>query len=52
MTFWLSIAPPAERSPDDVRLSDLETLFLCQTCGRRGADVTPLFEPATTGTGG
>jgi hypothetical protein len=46
-----SIAP-VERSPDDVRLPDLEPLFVCQTCGRRGADVRPPFEPAPMGTSG
>jgi hypothetical protein len=30
-----------DRWPDDVRLSDLETRFTCQACGRRGADVRP-----------
>ncbi len=29
---------------DDVRLSDLEPRFTCKSCGRRGADVRPLFE--------
>ena len=42
----------AQRWPDDVRLSDLEPLFVCQVCGHRGADVRPLFEPARMGTGG
>src|SRR5512133_1395784 len=28
----------ADRWPDRVRLSDLEPLFVCQACGRRGAD--------------
>jgi hypothetical protein len=36
----------AERWPDDVRLSHLEPLFVCKSCGHRGADVRPLFEPA------
>lgn len=26
----------ADRWPDDVRLSDLELLFVCQACGERG----------------
>jgi hypothetical protein len=38
-----SIAISADRWPDDVRLSDLEPKFICQACGRRGADVRPLF---------
>jgi hypothetical protein len=36
---------------DDVRLSDLEPRFTCKACGRRGADVRPLFERAGMGTG-
>ena len=35
--------------PDDLRLSDLEDRFVCQICGRRGADVRPLFERARMG---
>ena len=35
---------------DDVRLSDLESRFTCKACGRRGADVRPLFEKAAMGT--
>jgi hypothetical protein len=38
-----SITISADRWPDDVRLSDLEPKFTCQACGRRGADVRPLF---------
>jgi hypothetical protein len=37
---------------DDVRLSDLEPKFTCKVCGRRGADVRPLFEKAGMGTSG
>ena len=29
--------------PDEVRLSGLEPKFTCQACGKRGADVRPLF---------
>ena len=29
--------------PDDVRLSDIESLFTCTACGKRGADVWPGF---------
>src|ERR1700724_1662186 len=40
----------ADRWPDDVGLSDIEPLFICQACGQRGADVRPNFsweeEPA------
>ena len=27
--------------PDHIRLSDLEPLFVCQACGRIGADIRP-----------
>jgi hypothetical protein len=27
--------------PDDVRLSDIENRFVCEVCGKRGADVRP-----------
>ena len=37
---------------DEVRLSDLEPKFTCRACGRRGADVRPLFEKARMGTQG
>jgi hypothetical protein len=40
-----------DRWPDDVRLSDIEPLFLCKACTRRGADVRGLFAPARMGTG-
>jgi hypothetical protein len=36
---------------DDVRLSNLEPKFTCKACGRRGADVRPLFEKSRMGTG-
>jgi len=36
----------ADRWPDDVRLSDLEPRFICQACGRRGADVRPDWQSA------
>jgi hypothetical protein len=37
-----STAISADRWPDDdVRLSDLERLFSCHACGKRGADVRP-----------
>jgi len=46
-----SVKISADRWPDDVRLSDLEPVFVCKACGHRGADVRPLFEQARTGTG-
>jgi hypothetical protein len=45
-----SIEMSAARWGDDVRLSDIEPRFVCQACGKRGADVRPLFEPARMGT--
>ena len=38
-----SIAISGDRWPDDVRLSDLESRFVCKACGKRGADVRPDF---------
>lgn len=31
----------ADQWGDDVRLSDIEPRFVCNACGRRGADVQP-----------
>jgi hypothetical protein len=39
-----SVTISSVRWPDQVRLSDLEPLFVCQFCGHRGADVRPLFD--------
>src|SRR4051794_15564175 len=36
-----SVAMSAGQWPDHVRLSDIEPLFVCQACGKRGADVGP-----------
>jgi hypothetical protein len=33
----------ADQWPDDVKLSDLEPLFSCQACGKKGAYVRPDF---------
>jgi hypothetical protein len=41
----------ADRWADDVRLSDIEPLFTCTTCGKRGAEVRPKFSQAKMGTG-
>jgi hypothetical protein len=38
-----SIAISADKWPDHVRLSDLEFRFVCQACGKPGADVRPDF---------
>jgi hypothetical protein len=45
-----SIALPADRWGDDVRLSDIEPRFVCKACGKRGAEVRPHFSPARMGT--
>ena len=31
--------------PGHLRLSDLEPIFVCESCGKRGADVRPDFPP-------
>ena len=36
---------------DDIRLSDIEPKFVCQVCGKRGAEIRPSFPPARMGTG-
>ena len=38
-----STAIRGDRWPDDVRLSNLEPLFVCQACGTKGADLRPDF---------
>jgi hypothetical protein len=38
-----SIALSAYRWPDHLRLSDLEPRFVCEACGKRGANVRPDF---------
>jgi hypothetical protein len=45
-----SIALDSDRWSDDVRLSDIESLFTCKACGRRGADVRPDWPQAKMGT--
>ena len=40
----------ADGRGDDVHLSDIEDKFLCQVCGRRGADVWQRFSQAKMGT--
>ena len=39
----LSTAISADRGADDLRLSDIEHCFVCEVCGKRGADVRPDF---------
>jgi hypothetical protein len=41
-----SIAVNGDGWPDDVRLSDIEHRFVCEACGKPGADVRPDFENA------
>ena len=38
-----SIEISGDQWADDVRLSDIEPRFVCQACGKRGADVRPDF---------
>jgi hypothetical protein len=40
-SHWKAIS--GDKWPDDVRLSDLEPRFVCEACGRRGADLRPNF---------
>ena len=51
--FWVGQECPRDRKkspagydrwPDDMRLSDLEPLFVCKGCGHRGADIRPDFD--------
>jgi hypothetical protein len=46
-----SIAISGDPWPDEARLSDLESRFVCSACGKRGADVRPNFSwnKVTTG---
>lgn len=37
---------------DDVRLSDIEDRFVCQACGKRGANVRPDFPKVKMGVNG
>ena len=39
-----SIAIGADQWPEHLRLSDLESRFVCKACGQRGADVRPDFD--------
>jgi hypothetical protein len=36
-----SVEISGDRWADDLRLSDLEPLFVCRACGKRGADARP-----------
>jgi hypothetical protein len=42
-----NVAMSADQWPDDVRLSDLEPLFVCQACGLKGAEVRADFNWAS-----
>lgn len=39
-----SIENSGDQWDNDVRLSDLEGMFTCTACGKRGADVRPAFD--------
>jgi hypothetical protein len=43
-SHWTAIS--SDQWPNDVRLSDLEPRFTCQTCGARGAEVRPDWQSA------
>ena len=45
-----AIAISGDAWPDDLRLSDLEPRFICQRCGKRGANVRPDFNWNKTAT--
>jgi len=40
----------ADGWPDDIRLSDIESGFVCSVCDKRGAEVRPKFPQARMGT--
>jgi hypothetical protein len=37
----------ADRWPNHVRLSEIESGFVCTSCGKRGAEVRPKFRSAS-----
>ena len=37
--------------PEMEKLSDVEPRFVCQRCGKRGAEIRPDHQPAKMGTG-
>jgi hypothetical protein len=43
-----SVELSGARWADDVRLSDLEPLFICTVCGHHGADIRPDFATRDT----
>src|SRR6478672_8201307 len=45
------IAISADFWPDHLRLSDIEDRFVCQVCGKRGADIRPDFPLGRMGAG-
>ena len=45
-----SVELDVECWPDSLRLSDIEDRFVCQACGKFGADVRPVYPSAETGT--
>jgi hypothetical protein len=44
-SHWTRFSAEAcERWPDEIRLSDIESQFVCKACGKKGADVRPGFD--------
>ena len=39
------VTASADPWPDHIRLSDIEHRFVCEACGKRGADVRPDSNP-------
>jgi hypothetical protein len=46
-----SVKLSADCWPNHLRLSDIESLFVCEVCGNRGADVQPDFSGFRTKAG-
>jgi hypothetical protein len=47
---FIKIAPAeADKWPDDLRISDLETRFVCTVCGQRGAMIRGYTPPPKVG---
>lgn len=47
----LHVETSADGWADDIRLPDIEPKFVCQVCGKHGADIRPKFRSARMGTG-
>jgi hypothetical protein len=44
-----SVTLDADCWPDSLRLSDVEERFVCRACGKRGADIRPIYPSARDG---